>query len=85
MSKGGMYRAFKSSDYCGSLVETAASSAHQGQCEENQDEEEHAEYLSKQDEKTVKVKKCHLAVSENGQCGSVKSKCRGWCVHRLLA
>lgn len=46
MSEGGMYRAFKSSDYCGWLVETAASSTHQGQCEENHDAEEQAEYFT---------------------------------------
>lgn len=57
MSTGGMYRAFKSSDYSGSLVETAASSTHQGQCQGNQDAEEHAEYLNKQDEKNCQSQK----------------------------
>lgn len=37
MSKGRMYRAFKSSDYCGSLMEMTASRTHQGQCTEKQD------------------------------------------------
>lgn len=41
-----MYRAFKSSDYCGSLVEKAASNTHRGQCEKTQDAEEQAEYFS---------------------------------------
>lgn len=57
MSKGGMYRAFKSSDYCGSLVETAASSTHRGQCVENQDAGEPAEYLSKRDGKNCQSQK----------------------------
>lgn len=42
-----MYRAFKSSDYSGSLVETAVSSTQRGRCEENQDAEERAGCVGK--------------------------------------
>lgn len=54
MSKGGMFGAFKSSNYWWSLVENAASSTHQGQFEENQDVKEEAANVSKQEEKRSK-------------------------------
>ena len=53
-----MYRAFKSSDYCRSLMETAASSTHWGQCKENHDAKAPPEHLSKGIGKIVKVRTC---------------------------
>lgn len=54
MSKGGMYGAFKSSDYCGSLVETAASNTHRGKAEMQRT---NLNICVNRMEKTVKVKK----------------------------